>query len=275
MRGSTMILGWIVNGNFWRIGVFGSLLAALLNCAPAFGQPGNAASPGTLDANQIVAQLVRQNQTRAAKLQHYEGCRHYSLDYTGFPSNKTAEMVVDVQYDAPAQKRFQVLHEGGAHLLLNHVLKELLVSEREALEEQNRTRTALTPENYEFRLEGTDVINGRPQYLMEVAPRSANKFLYRGKIWVDATDFAVSRIAAEPAKNPSIWISHTEIEHEYTKIGEFWLPAHNTSVTKVRFGGTAKLKIDYLNYRVGLAKKSPTPDVCANLAHEVQVSERQ
>jgi hypothetical protein len=34
------------------------------------------------------------------------------------------------------------------------------------------------------------------------------------------------------------------------KVGDFWLPAHNQWVTKVRLGGTAKLTIDYFNYKV-------------------------
>ena len=88
-------------------------------------------------------------------------------------------------------------------------------------------------------------------------------------------DFAVSRISAEPAKNPSFWISHTDIEHEYAKIGDFWLPAHNVSTSKLRFGGTAKLKIDYLNYRIGFAKQTPSPDVCSGLPHEMQLSEKE
>jgi hypothetical protein len=242
--------------------------------SPALAQSANTATGIPPDATQIVAQLMRKNQSRATLLRHYQGCRHYLLDYTGFPSDKTAEMVVDMQYDAPAEKRFRIVREDGARLLLNRVLKELLENEKEALDEQNLSRTALTPDNYEFRLTGTDTVYGRPQYVLEVTPRTKNKFLYRGRIWVDTADFAVTRISAEPAKNPSFWITHTQIEHEYTKIGEFWLPAHNTSVTKVRFGGTAKLKIDYLNYQIGVSKEPRSMDACSGLPHEVQLSER-
>ena len=53
-----------------------------------------------------------------------------------------------------------------------------------------------------------------------------NKYLYR-KNWVDAADFAISQIEAEPAKNPSFWIKKTEIHHRYGKLGEFWLPLRN------------------------------------------------
>jgi outer membrane lipoprotein-sorting protein len=253
--------------------VRGCFMIALFLGSPALAQlVGSGAQPSP-DAGQIIAQLVRKNQDRAASLRQYENCRHYWLDYSGLPSDKTAELVVDMQYTAPAEKKFRIVSENGAHFLVNRVLKELLENEREALDEQNQNRTALTPENYEFRLLGTDSLQGRPQYILEVTPRSKNKYLYRGRIWVDAADYAVARISAEPAKNPSFWISRTEIEHEYAKIGDFWLPAHNVSISKVRFGGTAKLKIDYLNYRIGVPKQSPSPDVCRGLSHQMQLSE--
>ncbi len=38
-----------------------------------------------------------------------------------------------------------------------------------------------------------------------VEPQTNNKLLFRGRIWVDAEDFAVVRIEAVPAKNPSFW----------------------------------------------------------------------
>ena len=259
----------------FRIRTFGGSLLALFLWLPANGQPVNASGQASPDVNQIVANLVRNNQDRARLLQHYQGCRHYLLDYRGFPAHERAEMVVGMRYDAPADKQFRILHEGGARLLLNRVLKQLLENEKEAAGEQNQHKTALTPENYDFQLVGSDRLDGRTQYVLEVSPRSSNKFLYRGKIWVDAEDYAVSRIEAEPAKNPSFWISHTDIEHQYTKIGDFWLPARNVSVSKIRFGGTAKLNIEYSDYRVGNGEKALGDDVCGDLTHEARVSKNQ
>jgi hypothetical protein len=43
------------------------------------------------------------------------------------------------------------------------------------------------------------------QYVLRVSPKSRSKYVYRGKVWVDGTDFAVRRIEAEPAQNPSFW----------------------------------------------------------------------
>ena len=62
------------------------------------------------------------------------------------------------------------------------------------------------------------------------------------------------RIEAEPAKNPSFWIKKTDIHHSYNKVGDFWLPSENQSVSAVRGGGRAVLTIKYLNYEILAAR---------------------
>ncbi len=71
---------------------------------------------------------------------------------------------------------------------------------------------------------GSESKDGRNCYVLEVTPKRKNKYLYNGKIWVDAKDFAVTHVEARPAVNPSFWISGTDIEHRYEKVGDFWLP---------------------------------------------------
>jgi len=67
---------------------------------------------------------------------------------------------------------------------------------------------------------------------------------------VDAEDFAVVRLKAEPTKNPSFWTRKADIDEVYTKVSEFWLPARNHSVTAIRLGGHADLTIEYTNYEI-------------------------
>ena len=197
----------------------------------------------------IVARLTTRNAERARDLLGFQSTRRYHLRYTGFPS-LAAEMQVKVSYRAPGTKQFTIESESGSKLLLNHVLRRLLESEKEAgSDETNREAVALTTANYSFRLLGCAPGDGRPQYVMQVEPLRDNKFLYRGTVWIDATDFAVTRIEAEPAKNPSMWIKRTLIHHQYEKVGEFYLPVFNRTVTDVRMGGQAVLTIRYLDYK--------------------------
>jgi len=205
-----------------------------------------------LTAGQIAARLEDKNLERALALREFEGARIYHLEYRGLGGHKQAEMKVRMDFRAPATKSFTVLEQDGSKLFIDHVLKKLLQSEQDALSEENRRASALTAENYEFSLVGREDCEGIDTYVLSVTPRTKlrDKFLYQGKIWVSATDFAVARIEAAPAKNPSFWIKKTQIEHRYVKIGDFWLPERNRTESQIRFGGQAILTIDYLDYRI-------------------------
>ena len=143
------------------------------------------------------------------------------------------------------------------------MFKKLLQSEKEALEAENLRRTALNEENYVFTLLDYEITSAGSRYVLSVEPRRKDKFLYSGRIWVDAEDFAVVRIEAEPAKNPSFWTKSTKIEHRYVKVNSFWLPAQNHSLTTVRFGGHADLTIDYQDYQVTPARLPGKPNNAA------------
>ena len=225
---------------------------------PATAQTETVRAP--LSAEQVVQNLVRMNAKRALELRSYQGKRVYRLEYHGFPGARMAEMVVDMKYQAPGTKEFIIESETGSRLLIDRVLKKLLQSEKEALEADNLRRTALNEENYAFTLLGYEVTSDGSMYVLSVEPRRKDKFLYSGRIWVDAEDFAVVRIEAEPAKNPSFWTKNTKIEHRYIKVNDFWLPAHNHSLTLVRLGGRADLTIDYKDYQVTPARQPEKPN---------------
>lgn len=221
-----------------------------------------------LSVEQVVEQLGRRNSERAQALRAYHSTRTYRVEYRGFPGTRRAEMIVDMTFEPPVTKTFVIRSQTGSKLLLDRVFKKLLESEKEAFSAEAQKRTALTPENYSFALQGCESIGESPNYVLTVEPKIKNKFLYRGKIWVDAGDFAVSRIAAEPAKNPSFWIKQTQIEQVYGKVDEFWMPVRNRSVTSVRLGGRADLTIDYQDYKMTAA---PAPIQGTKQSHAVGI----
>jgi hypothetical protein len=202
----------------------------------------------------VLDKLVEKNAERADALQKYQGRRYYSLVYTGFPASFHAEMVVDMTYDAPATKQFKIISQSGPQWIIDRVLKRLLDAELESMSEENRERVALNPRNYDFSGFEHQDNSDNCSYQLTVEPKIPSKLLYRGRIWVDSKDFAVCRIEAEPAKNPSFWIKKTEIHHSYLKVGNFWLPSENESVSAVRGGGRAVLTIKYQNYEILAAR---------------------
>ncbi len=169
-------------------------------------------------------------------------------------------MIVDVTYRTPGTKDFSIRSEKGSQLIIERVFKRMLQSEKEAVTEENQSHIALNQDNYSFTLTGYESTPAGAAYVLYVEPRTSNKLLYRGQIWVDAEDFAVTRIEGTPAKNPSFWTKETKIVQVYTKVGDFWLPASNRSTSAIRLGGQANFTIDYQDYHITQATAVDTPD---------------
>jgi hypothetical protein len=162
-------------------------------------------------------------------------------------------MVVTVKYLSPGTKEFTIQSATGSKLIIDRVFKKLLEAEKEALDTEMQRRSALTEDNYLFTLVAYESTPAGSIYELRVEPRTKDKFLYRGRIWVDAEDFAVMRLEAEPAKNPSFWTKKAEIVQVYKKVGDFWLPASNHSLSTIRLGGHAELTIDCKDYEITAA----------------------
>ncbi len=203
-------------------------------------QPGS-----TPSAQEIVSRMSAMNDAREAALAAYHNSRTYEVTYKGFPKTLSAKATVQLDFTAPDTKHFTIVKQEGSGLLINRVIKKALESETEAAKPEFRKRSALDDSNYHFTFIGADSENGRPCYLIAVTPKREDKYLYDGKVCVDTVDYAVVRIDAKPAKNPSFWISKADIESHSRKEGAFWFPASLHSTSHVRLGGDAELDIEY------------------------------
>jgi hypothetical protein len=241
-----------------RLPVRTVLLILLLLFCIGLQQSASAQQPGMsvpvanapLSIDQVVENLDRMNRERAQALHAYHGTRIYRVEYRGFPGTRSAEMVVDVKYQSPGTKEFTIQSATGSRIIIDKVFKKLLQAEKDALAAEAQNRTALNSDNYAFTLVGYESTPFGSMYVLIVEPRTKDKFLYRGRIWVNAEDFAVARLEAEPAKNPSFWTKSSEVEQVYMKVSDFWLPAHKHSSTAIRLGGRAELTIQYNDYQI-------------------------
>jgi hypothetical protein len=202
-----------------------------------------------LPANVVAAKLVATSARRSSQLRGYRATRDYHLQYRGLLGTREASMQVLATYTAPDKYDYTVVAQSGSRLLINRVLLKLLDSEREAL--RNRSQVDLSPANYDLEALGIEILDSAgPCYVLGVRPRKDNKFLYRGKIWVDAEEFAVVRMEGQPAKSPSFWIKDTDIDSNWQRLSGFWFIQHTRSVSHIRLGGTATLTIDYRDYQI-------------------------
>ncbi len=224
------------------------LLAAL--CSSAADLP-------TPAADEIVARMMAADDARTSKLEEYSSVRHYSLDNKRFGVRAT--MTARVSYRYPGVKTYEILEQSGPGAIRSKVFKRMLDTEVQASQGAGRQDTRMSPGNYAFHLLGRQVNDGRPCYELEVSPKTTNALLFRGKICVDAEDYAVVRMDGEPARNPSFWLRKTVITHRYAKFESFWLPVSNESASDVRIFGTTLVRIEYSGYQIGVREADPPP----------------
>ena len=207
------------------------------------------------DVGEVVAKMMQHDSNRQASLKGYTAKRRYTLE------NKTrqASMVVRLTCGQDGSKHFEILEEAGAGSVRKFVFRKMLDEEAAASRPNLRERSRITPENYSLRLAGTELVDQRKTYVIEVTPRSESKYLIAGKVWVDADDYAIVRIEGRPAKSLSFWTRSVNFVHTYGKNGDFWFPASNKSVAEVRIFGRTETKIEYFEYKAESRSEIATP----------------
>jgi len=208
--------------------------------------------PALPTADQVVDRMVANESERQAALHGYEAIRRYVLENSNH--HKRAEMLVHMICQADGSKQFDVLSESGWGAARKHVFPRLLEAESEAARPDVRERSRIIPENYTFEIVGREDIRGRPAYVIAIEPKTPNKYLVRGRIFVDADEYAIVRVEGEPAKKPSFWVKSVHFIHDYDRSGPFWFPVSDRSVTDVRIFGATEMTIEYFDY----SRKSPS-----------------
>src|SRR5580704_14791253 len=167
----------------------------------------------SISADDIVRRLVEMDNVRANSLRRYVSERRYIAENRKF--SKRAEVTVVESYVPPDRKELSVTSETGSTIIRHRVIAKLIEAELDAVRDANRDQTHVTPENYTFQLAGTEQVDGHSCYVLEVIPKIAKKYLMRGRIWVDASDFAIARMEGSPAKNPSVWTRDVHFVRRY------------------------------------------------------------
>jgi hypothetical protein len=231
-------------------------ILAMTTCVAHAGDAGLPAS-----ADDVVRRLVEMDQARAHLLRSYVAERRYTAENRRF--SRRAEVVVREQFVPPDKKKLDITSETGSPLIQRRVIDKLIEAELDAANSENRDQTHVTPENYTFRLTGKELVDGHSCFVLEVTPKVAKKYLMRGRIWVDASDFAIVRMDGSPAKNPSIWTRDVHFVRRYEKHGPLWLPAFLESESRIVIAGVSSLKIEYSNYQIEPAAEPESHPVSA------------
>lgn len=197
-------------------------------------------------ASDVMRQMFLHDGERETASGGYAGTRRYTLENERM--NKSAELVAAVRCAADGSKHFEVVSETGWGSANKRVLRKMLESETETSSPASRPKSRMTSDNYDFSMVGTEVLDGRPAYVIDVIPKRQDKYLMEGRIWVDATDYALVRAEGKPAHNPSFWTRSVHFVQRYQKSGAFWFPVSTDSTTEARIFGTTHVNILYSGY---------------------------
>jgi hypothetical protein len=194
--------------------------------------------------------MMRVDAERRSELTGYTALRRY----VAVNRDRRAEMVVRVDCSGDGAKRFTILSERGSSSIRKHALYKMLSEENEASRRESRDGTRIIPANYKFNMVGQESLSTGPAYVLSIVPKTENKYLIDGKIWVDATDYSIVRIEGRPARNPSFWVHDVHFVHTYQRVGQFWFAASTHTTSEVRIFGPSELTIDNSDYMLNAAK---------------------
>jgi outer membrane lipoprotein-sorting protein len=218
-------------------------------------------------ADEIVTRMTAHDLARQSSIEGYAGMRRYVLENQKL--HKRAEMLVQVQGDKDGTKHFEVISEEGWKAAQKHVLHKMLESETETSQPEMRASARLIPENYDFAFVGTEQVASGTAYVLEIRPKRNEHYLFEGRIWVDAEEYALVRAEGKPAKKPSFWTKSIHFVQVNQKCGPVWFPLSTQSVTEAHLFGITDVSIEYFDYApkipnssgnsVVTAKAMPTP----------------
>lgn len=224
----------------------------LLAGRPAGADQGHADAPALapstpkIELKDVLQKMAAHNRRREQELQSYAVERVYKVENKRI--NKSATAQATMIFVAPDLKEFEVHSAEGSGFMRKGVINRIIDAEQKSASQPSKN--AMIPENYEFELLRQETRNDRPQYVLRAKPRHKDRLLFAGTLWVDAEDFAVTRIEGHPAKNPSFWTRKVDFTHEYQKFGSFWFPVRNESVSQVFLFGKTTTEVDYSHYQI-------------------------
>ncbi len=134
---------------------------------------------------------------------------------------------------------YKVLQSGGSSRVLDKVLKPVLDAEVEHSSEPVARQTALTSDNYVFRVERQP-----SRVLVHLSARRQDPLLINGVATVSPKG-VLQRIEGRLADRPSFWVKSVTIVREFDQVRGVTLPRSVESVADVRLAGLSRFLMTY------------------------------
>jgi hypothetical protein len=218
-----------------------AMLLLILFVPMAWGQPAVA----LLNRDEVISRMEQTNARRQETLESYRCQRRYMAENQRL--HKKATLKLEMNYQHPDEKQFQILERNGSQSIINRVFFPMLESEQKNARLPARLAVDINRTNYRFTFIRYD--SQRNAYQFEVSPLVANKYLFKGDVWIDPKTFGIMRIEGEPAQPVSFWVKRVHFIHEYDAFGDYYFPVKHRTQSELRIFGRSTVEIDYYDYR--------------------------
>lgn len=189
------------------------------------------------DLNLILQRMEDIQHQDPARSRPYEATREYKM-FRGNDGQPTSEVTAQINFVPPDKETYEITQAEGKPKG-KKMVRELLDRETEAAKRGPHSEINRT--NYDFVFLRQENFGVDPAYVLRIIPKRKSKYLVRGRIWVDASNFRIRRIDGVPAKSPSFWIKHIHVTVQFAQLEGMWLPVSIDAIGSVRLLGQVAL----------------------------------
>lgn len=227
-----------------RIILIASLLAA----------SSSAAQQPPPDISTILHGVDSSVKNRIDHLAAYTVTEHYAVFRGKEETHPTAEMLVKTTYRKQQGKSYVIVSQSGSSFWRNEVLATLLDNEKRMSLPGNVETALINSANYEMKLDATarEQLNGRDCMVLDISPKRTSQFLFKGKVWVDAHDFAIVLLKGRASKSAFFLASAADVTRQYDEVNGLPMASHAQAISASSLLGQTVVKIDYTNYELQL-----------------------
>ncbi len=196
--------------------------------------------------------LILQRMTEArtesrARLRPFEVTRAYEL--FGKQSDKSQSKITAKISYTPDGIQHYTIHKLFGVSIGETLVRRILEGENAIL--GNREASEISEENYTFRFIGSDTVDGRTCYVLELLPKRKDPKLLAGTAWIDASTYLVRRVEGQVVQPASWWVHNVHVTLEFREVHGMWLQTAFLSTADVRLIGPHTMVSRDVEYRMG------------------------
>ena len=135
---------------------------------------------------------------------------------------------------------------------MRHELHNILEDEKHMSQPGVRETVLVNSANYAMALrsDSTMQVDGRDCIVLVLTPKRSDPSLFRGTLWVDATDYSIVQLEGIAAKSHSFLLSPSQVSRQYANVNGYPMATHAKGTSNIAMVGSVTIKIDYIDYQI-------------------------